>query len=164
MAKDLKKLLTSKWRLRLYFLKSLPLAFIAGLQVEQLNDKQVSVSVPFNYINKNPFKSMYFASLSMAAELSTAIISLMAVSQAPVPVSMLVTNMQAQFLKKAKTKITFTCYDLEPIFDTVHQAVETGQGRTVTVKTTGIDRQGQVVAQFNITWSFKPKKSNKNAN
>lgn len=51
-------------------LLKLPLAFVAKLRIDQMNMHQASVSLPFNYLNKNPFRSIYFAALSMAAELS----------------------------------------------------------------------------------------------
>ncbi len=155
--KNLDKILKNNWKLKLFFLKVLPIGVVTGLRVETINEEEVSVSVPYKYVNKNPFGSIYFAVESMAAELSTAIPALIAVSRAQVPVSMLVVKMEAQFTKKAKDRAIFTCRDLDLIQQTVDEAIKTGQGRTVTVKTVGIDKQGQQVATFTFTWSFKAK-------
>ncbi len=156
-AKDFDKILKSKWRLKLYFLRQLPMAFFAGLRVDKITEDEAHVSIPFKYLNKNPFHSMYFASLSMAAELSTGVIAMRYVSKAPVPVSMLVYQMDAQFKKKAKTRITFICKDSQAIKKTIDESIETKQGRIITVTTTGYDQQGQEVAVFHFTWTFKPK-------
>ena len=151
------KILRSRWKLKLFFLKVLPMGFLAGLRVEEVSEHRVVTSVPFKYLNKNPFASMYFAVQSMAAELSTAIIALRAISRSPVPVSMLVLNMQAEFTKKAKTRIFFTCQDINAIEQTIEESIKTGQGRTITITSTGTDEQGQVVSVFHFTWTFKPK-------
>ena len=59
------------WRLVFFFILKLPMAFLARLRVRELSVDKCLVSVPYNYWNKNPFKSMYFAVQAMAAELST---------------------------------------------------------------------------------------------
>jgi len=52
-------------------LRKLPMGFIAGLKMEALDPSKSTVSVRFKWVNQNPFRSLYFAVLSMAAELST---------------------------------------------------------------------------------------------
>ena len=137
------------------------MGFFTGLRVDEVSDQGTVVSVPFKYLNKNPFASMYFAVQSMAAELSTAIIALRVISKAPVPVSMLVLKMEAEFTKKATTRIAFRCDEAREIEQAVRESLDTGQGRTVTVTTTGTNEQGQVVSVFHITWTFKPKLKSK---
>ncbi len=141
----------------MYFLKNMPMGFINGLRVTDFTDDTAIVTVPFNYWTKNPFRSMYFAVQSMAAELSSGVIALEAVKNAQVPVSMLVLNMKADFQKKARTKIKFVCNDGQEIRQAVAKSVETNEGQTVTVTSTGYDMQGDIVSLFNFTWTFKPK-------
>lgn len=155
--KDLKKVFLSKFRLSLYFLKHMPMGFFNGLRVIEFDDKKASVSVPFNYFTKNPFKSMYFATQSMAAELASGIMALSEISKASKPVSMLVLNMEAEFRKKARSKIIFTCNDGLEISKTIKEAIETNEGRTVTITSTGVDTQGDIVSVFKFNWTFKPK-------
>lgn len=149
---------TNLLKMRLFMLKNLPLGFFVGLRVVQIDNKGAQVSVPFKYLNKNPFQSIYFAVLSMAAELSTGILAMAAVYEASVPVSMLVFDMNAQFTKKATNKIVFKCEQGEEISKAVEASVADGEGRTVTVKSVGSDKNGVQVAEFNFTWTFKPKK------
>ncbi len=143
--------------MRMFMLGKLPMGLLAGLKIIQLDETGASVSVPFKYLNKNPFRSMYFAVLSMAAELSSGILSLSAVYDASVPVSMLVLNMRAQFTKKARTKIVFRCDGGKTIAGAIQKSLETGEGQTVNVVSTGWDNSGEKVAEFTFTWTFKPK-------
>ena len=144
-------------KMRFFMLKKLPLAFIAGLKVVKIDDEMASVSIPFKFLNQNPFQSIYFAALAMAAELSTGIIALINVQSASKPVSMLVFNMSASFSKKAKGKITFSCYEGKAIENTIAESIKTGEGQTVTVTSKGVDLNGDEVAEFKFTWTFKPK-------
>jgi len=147
----------NNWKMRFFMLKKLPLAFIAGLKIIHINDEMASVSIPFKFLNQNPFQSIYFAALAMAAELSTGIIALVNVQGASKPVSMLVLNMSANFSKKAKGIIVFTCHEAKAIENAINESIESGEGKTVSVTSKGVDEAGDEVAEFKFTWTFKPK-------
>lgn len=155
----MKSLALSPFKMKLFMLQNLPMGLIAGLKVEKIDDNGSEVTVPFKYVNKNPFKSMYFAVMSMAAELSSGILAIVEVSNAEKPVSMLVLNMEASFTKKAKSKITFTCDAAAQIRTTIQRSIETGEGQTIDVGSQGVDKEGDVVAEFKFKWTFKPKSS-----
>jgi len=144
-------------KMKMYMLTHLPMAFLAGLRVKEIDGGRSVVSVPYKFLNKNPFHSMYFAVLSMAAELSSGILALALVYEAEKPVSMLVLNMKAGFFKKARTKIVFTCNDGVKITEAIAKSIETDEGQTVEVHTSGVDANGETVAEFGFTWTFKPK-------
>ncbi len=108
-------------------------------------------------MNKNPFRSIYFAALSMAAELSTGILAMAHVEKNPISVSMLVLGVKAEFVKKAKTRIAFTCTQGELLEKTIAQSIDTKEGQSIEVFTEGMDTNGEVVARFWFTWTFKPK-------
>lgn len=154
---EFQKLAKVSWKFKAFMLKELPLGLIAGLRVEEFTDQVVAVSIPFNYRTKNPFKSMYFAAQSMAAEMSTALMAMSGIHQANPPVSMLVFDMKAHFSKKARTRITFTTNDGMKIFDAVKKAQKTGEGVAVEVNTIGRDTEGDVVSEFTFVWTFKVK-------
>lgn len=164
MKKDIKRmeanfarLVLNKWRMKLYMLTKLPLALVAGLRVDRYDAGGASVSVPYRYITKNPFRSIYFAPLSMAAELSSGLLALEAVQQAARPVSMLVLEMRATYLKKARNRITFHCNDRKELRETVAAALNNGQAQTYISVVEGVDLQGITVARFEIIWTFKQK-------
>ncbi len=135
----------------------IPMGLIAGLRITKMDRDNSEVTVPFKYVNKNPFNSMYFAVLSMAAELSSGILALSMVSEAEKPISMLVLNMNASFTKKVKSRVSFSCNDGEKIRNTIAKSIKTGEGQTTDVLSVGIDESGDKVAEFCFTWTFKPK-------
>ncbi len=154
----IEKMAASPFRMKLFMISHLPMAFLAGLKVTKMDMQGASVSVPYKCLNKNPFRSVYFAVLSMAAELSSGIIALAALHDVKVPVSMLVLRMKAEFLKKAKTKVVFHSKDGEKIRLTIKKSIETGEGQTIEVLSSGVDTSGDKVAEFIFEWTFKPKK------
>ena len=95
----------TSWRFIFFLIWKLPMGFISGIRVKSLDDKQCEVTVPFNFLNKNPFKSMYFAVQAMAAELSTG--ALVFVHRSNKNTSIIVTNFESIYHKKAVTKIRF---------------------------------------------------------
>ncbi len=143
--------------MKLFMMKNLPMAFLAGLKVTEIDETKASVSVPYKCLNKNPFKSIYFAVLSMAAELATGILAIAAINDFSIPISMLVFEMKASFQKKARTKITFKCNEGEKMMAAISRSIETGEGQTAEVTSIGYDTEGDVVAEFKFTWTFKPK-------
>lgn len=48
---------------KLFLILKLPLAFLAGVKLKFLNETQSTVQLKYNCLNKNPFKSIYFAAL-----------------------------------------------------------------------------------------------------
>lgn len=144
-------------KLRLFMMRKLPMAWLAGLRLTQLTPETATVTIRYKFLTKNPFRSLYFACLAMAAELASGIQGMMQV-QAGGPVSMLVTAIQGDFTKKAVGLIAFTCPDGPLIAQAVAESRATGEGRTVVCTSTGVDEAGDVVAVFKLTWSFRAKR------
>ena len=138
----------------------LPLAFITGLKIEKCRADECVTSVRLKHLNKNPFGSTYFAVLSMAAELSTGALALTAVEGIHPSVALILTNMKADFIKKAIGRTTFTCSEGKKLFNAVNVAVATQEPRVQTVSTSGCDINGEMVARFEFTWSFKQRQLN----
>ncbi|WP_229725278.1 PaaI family thioesterase [Hymenobacter baengnokdamensis] len=145
-------------RLRLFMLRKLPMAWLAGLRLRALTPEAATVTIRYKYLTQNPFRSIYFACLAMAAELASGIQAMMHV-QSGGPVSMLVVGLTAEFSKKAVGTITFTCADGAAIAQAVAESRATGEGRSVVATSTGHDEAGDVVAVFRVTWSFRAKQS-----
>ncbi len=143
--------------MKLYLMMKLPFAFLAGLRIVEISESKASVSIPFKFLNKNPFQSIYFAALSMAAELSTGILAMAAIADTNKEVSMLVLEMGARFTKKAKNKVIFTCFQAKEIDETVIKCINCDEGQTIKVLSSGIDMDGNEVAEFYFVWTFKQK-------
>lgn len=147
--------LLNPWLMRGFFLARLPLAFIAGLRLRELDAERCVVTIPYGWRTTNPFRSTYFAALSMAAELSTGALAGVAAESAPPSVAMLITGLTASFEKKATALTTFTCTEGRKLAEAVARTVETGEPATAAVETVGTSPDGTVVARFTFTWSFK---------
>lgn len=152
------QLINNRFKFNLFLFSKLPSAFFCGVRVQQADETKCVVTVPYKWLSQNPFKSTYFACLSMAAEMSTGVLGLAHIYKSSPAVSMLVVNIHGNFFKKAVGKTIFTCPDGLLIKHTIEAAVASGEGKTVTAKSTGINEQGEVVATFEVTWSFKAKK------
>jgi len=148
---------TQGWSFLLFLFLKLPLAFIARLRIKELSFEKASVTAPFSFWNKNPFKSVYFAVLAMAAEFSTGILALMHVDKKNTRISMLVIGMESKFYKKATSKVEFICQNGNEISDAINNSLKTGEGKIVIANSKGYDKKGICIAEFNITWSFKAK-------
>ena len=150
-------LIRNPFKLRLFLLRSLPAAYFAGLRIVSASEAVCTVSVPYKWFTKNPFRSTYFACLAMAAELSTGVLAMAQVWRRKPKVSMLVTGTEARFFKKATGITQFTCTQGSAIRAAVEKAVASGVGQTVKVHSEGRNEQGEVVAEFWFEWSFKSK-------
>ncbi|MBS1512549.1 MAG: DUF4442 domain-containing protein [Bacteroidetes bacterium] len=149
------QLVNSWFRFRIFLLLKLPSAFFCGVRVRAANEEQCVVTVPFKWLSQNPFKSTYFACLSMAAEMSTGILGMAHIYKRTPAVSMLVVNISGSFFKKAVGKTTFTCVDGARIKQTIEDAISSGEGKTISAKSVGVNAAGEKVAEFEVTWSFK---------
>jgi hypothetical protein len=150
-------LASHSFKFRMYLLYKLPAAFFSGIRIREINTEKCTTSVPYKWLTQNPFRSTYFASLAMAAEMSTGVLALSNVYQRKPAVSMLVTKMEANYFKKATSTSFFTCEDGLKIANAVNDAISSGDGKTVTVKTTGRNKDDETIAEFLFTWSFKAK-------
>lgn len=134
---------------------SLPSAWFAGVKIVLLTKEEATVSIPYKWFNKNPFNSMYFAILSMAAEVSTGVLCMGHSYKLQPSVSMLLVESNATFHKKATGKIFFTCADGIKILQTIEQAIATKEAAFVTCHSTGKNELDEIIAELNYTWSFK---------
>ena len=143
-------------KFRLYLLTRLPSAFFSGLRLEAADAGHCIVTIRYRWFNRNPFRSIYFACLAMAAEASSGLLAMTGIHKSNI--SMLVINMEARFTKKATGKIRFTCNDGAAIAEAIARAKTTGEAHTVKALSAGTNANGEPVAEFFITWSFKQKK------
>ncbi|HCK21221.1 MAG TPA: thioesterase [Bacteroidetes bacterium] len=153
-----RKKLKNPWLFRLFLLRSMPIALLAGLYVRKFDENAAVVSVPFKWLSQNPFKSVYFATQAMAAEMSTGLLAMQAIQGYHPPFSMLVTALDSTFIKKADQRVYFTCSDAAAFSEAVEAAAASGEGRTVKAVSEGKLQDGTVVSTFTITWSFKQKR------
>lgn len=143
------------FKFKLFLLTRLPSAFFAGIRIKDMDEERCVTTIPYKWFTRNPFRSTYFACLSMAAEMSTGVLAMTHIQRRKPSVSLLVVKLEANYLKKAVGRTYFTCTDGGLIKKTIEQAVVTGEGVTARVCSIGTNEAGEVIAEFFITWSFK---------
>lgn len=136
------------------FLK-LPLAWLAGIRVKSINHSDCTVSITHRWINQNPFQSLYFAAQAMAAELTTGALVMWHIKKSGQKFSMLVTQNNAAFHKKAKGNIKFTCHKGTSIATAIETAINTNQPQKIWLSSEGKNSSEVVVSSFNFEWSIK---------
>ena len=156
-ADDFIQLVKHPVKFRMFLLLKLPSAFFCGVRVKYISKDKAEVTVPYKWLSQNPFKSTYFACLAMAAEMSTGLLAMTSTYKSSPAVSMLVTGLQAAYHKKATGITTFTCEDGAAIAGVVTAAIQGGEGKTFKARSVGRNKEGEIVAEFFIEWSFKAK-------
>ncbi len=133
----------------------MPMGTIAGLKIIELNDQQCKVTVPYKYVNKNPFNTTYWAVLGMAAEMASGAMVQMYTHKTKPSVSMFVTGCKAKFIKRAVGLTTFICDEGHIIADKVQKAIDTKEPQTIINQIKGYDEQNNLLLEFEFEWSIK---------
>jgi hypothetical protein len=151
------QLIKSPVKFRLFLMKKLPAALFSGLNIESINEQSCTVSVPYKWFTQNPFRSTYFACLSMAAEMSTGALVLAQVYQRVPAISTLIVAVDSVYHSKAVNKTFFTCVDGLLIKKVVEEAARSNAPQTVKTYAKGVNANGDLIAEFWFTWSIKAK-------
>ena len=145
-------------KVNLFNLVKLPLAYLGGVRVRTITDTEVVVSIKHRWMNQNPFRSMFWAAQGMAAEMPTGVLVMKAIDDSKVKVSMLVTQQEAQFFKKATGRILFSCKGGNEIREAIQESIKTGEGQVIVLTSEGKNKDGVVVSRFQFHWSLRVKK------
>lgn len=141
-----------------FLLVKLPSAYLSGIRVHSISSTEATAKVRHRWINQNPFRSLYWATQGMAAELVAGLLLMNKIRNSGHRVSMLVVSQQGDFHKKATGRITFVCSQGAVIDRYLDRAIETGEGVTFTLDAEGFDEDQVCVSSFRFTWSIKLKK------
>ena len=95
--------------------------------------------------------------IPLAAELTTGALVIKKIKESGKQISMLVTNHNGTFTKKAVGKITFTCTDGHLIDEALNRTIETGEGQTILLKSVGVNENNEQVSAYEFEWSVKIK-------
>lgn len=142
-------------KFRFFLLTKIPAAFFSGVNIKSITEDKCIVTVPYKWFSTNPFKSTYFACLAMAAEMSTGALAMAHIYKRVPSVSMLIIDMTAAYYKKATNITTFVCKDGIAIRDAIEEAIASDGTNSITIKSSGTNEAGEIVAEFSFTWSFK---------
>lgn len=144
-------------KLNTFLMFKLPSAYLTGVRVKEISDSSCVVTVKHKWLNQNPFNSMFWAVQGMAAELTTGALMMMKIKESGKKISMLVANNKGNFTKKATGRISFSCHDGNQLDETIAKAIETGEGQTIWMQSTGVNEEGVEVSNFQFEWTIKVK-------
>ena len=65
--------------------------------------------------------------------------------------------MESEYFKKAVGRTSFVCEDGKLFERAIEETIATAEARTVKARSLGTNKEGELVAEFFITWSFKVK-------
>jgi len=131
------------------------MAFLSGLKIVKLTEELCSVTVPYKSLNKNPFRSTYWAVLGMAAEMSSgALISMYTYKQKP-SMATIIVSCKAEFVKKGTDVTTFVCSDGLKVKEAIIKAIEVNEPQVIECKSIGKNEADEDVANFGFIWSVK---------
>lgn len=142
------------WLFRTFLFFKIPLGWISGMKIKSLDTHQATTTINFTWLNQNPFKSMYFGSQSMAAELSTGAIVLMSIKDTSPMVKAIIVGNEAEFVKKAKERIFFTCNEGSKVFGAVSECQKTEDPIKLKLRVEGKTKNGTLVSVFHFNWIF----------
>src|SRR5215203_1615470 len=94
------KQMTSPFKFRMFLLSKLPSAYFSGVRVKSIDENKCEVTIPFKWFSQNPFRSTYFACLSMAAEMSTGALAMGHYFKRKLPLVCLLLKKKVNILKK----------------------------------------------------------------
>lgn len=140
-----------------FLLFKLPSAYISGVRVSSISDKKAVARVTHRWINQNPFKSLYWATQGMAAELVTGILMIKKIQESDAKISMLVVKQEGSFHKKATGKIIFSCDQGTKIDEIIAKAIETKEGQSIVLEAAGYNEDNEMVSSWAFTWGIKVK-------
>lgn len=138
-----------------------PIARIAGVKLHKVSNESCEIKVRYGWINRNPFNSMFWAVEGMAAEFSTGTLCISRIKESRENTSLLLVKLEANFLKEAVGTIIFRCDQGNDVDMVLHDVAHSNEARTLRMRSVGIDEQGDPVAEFFFTWSFKARSARK---
>lgn len=158
---DYQKLVLNPLAFKAGLVTGLPLASFIGVKLTKLTETDCEVTVPYRFLNKNPFNTTYWAVLGMAAEMASGALLLMYTNKLKPSVSTFVIACDAKFVKRAVGLTTFKCDQGLEIAEKVYRTSQTFEGEEIRCITNAYNEQGEIVAEFSFTWGIKARKPKK---
>jgi len=149
LSKDLRR----SWKLRLWMMKNLPMGFATGMRVEMLDENSCKVVLKDRFWIHNPFGSVFWAVMGMAAEMSTGALVYSWCSGNNI--KFILTSVEGKFLKKVRGKSSYFCSSGQAVRSSLEALENPGDTNTVLLPVIAQDQAGQTVAEFQFTWSLK---------
>jgi hypothetical protein len=144
---------TSPWKLRLWMATKLPMGVLSGMYIQSLDEERCVVVLKEHWWIRNPFGSVFWAVMGMAAELSTGALVYAHLQESGV--RFILVGMEAQFFKKVKGKSYYFCQTGSEVLRSVGQIVNPNDSNVVIMPVTARNEDGQLLAEFSFRWQLR---------
>jgi hypothetical protein len=144
---------TSPWKLRLWMVKSLPIGLLSGMYIQSLDENACMVVLKERWWIRNPFGSVFWAVMGMAAELSTG--ALVFAHAKGKNVKFILVGVEGEFFKKVKGKSYYFCETGSEVLRSIEQIENPNDTIVVILPVTARDEAGQLLAEFKFRWQLK---------
>lgn len=125
----------------------------SGMAIEFLDPDSCKVILKDRFWIHNPFGSVFWAVMSMAAELSTG--SLIYAWCSGNRVKFILTGVEGKFTKKVRGRSFYICQSGQEVQRRLESLNSPGETCTVQLPVIAQDQAGLTVAEFQFTWSLK---------
>lgn len=139
--------------LRWWMVKHLPMGFLSGMKIVEIDETSCRVELKNRWWLRNPFGSVFWAVMSMAAELSSG--ALIYAWCAGSEVQFILVGVEGRFYKKLKSKSFYFCPAGREVLRSLNTIENAGDNTTATLPVKAYDEAGLIVAEYNFTWSLK---------
>jgi hypothetical protein len=151
--KKLAQQLTRPWKMRLWMMRRLPMGLLSGMVIESLNENGCKVVLKDRFWIRNPFGSVFWAVMGMAAEMSTGALVYAYVSGTNTKYILI--GMKGDFFKKVRGKSSYFCGSGQEVFQHMKSLQNPGETCIIALPVTAHDQAGQRVAEFEFYWQLK---------
>lgn len=145
--------LTTPWKMRAWMLRRLPMGLVSGMVIKSLDENGCTVMLKDRFWIRNPFGSVFWAVMGMAAELSTGALVYAYVSGNNI--KYILTGVRGEFFKKVKGKSYYFCKSGQEVKERLNSLKTPGETLTISLPVTAHDQAGQKVAEFEFYWQLK---------
>ncbi|MEO5906437.1 MAG: DUF4442 domain-containing protein, partial [Saprospiraceae bacterium] len=149
----LARTLLQPWKLRLWMIRRLPMGLATGMKVVRLDENNCEVILKDRPWIHNPFGSVFWAVMGMAAELTTG--SLVYAWTSGSNIKFILTGVEGVFIKKLKGKSSYFCPAGHEVLRSLEKLEKPGDTNSVILPVISKDQAGQVVAEFKFTLTLK---------
>lgn len=146
-----------KWLLFLLGTLKIPMIGFVRPKLLELNDETSKIRIKLRRRSKNHLNSMYFGALSVGADVAAGMHAFYFSKKMGRPVSFAFKSMNAKFLKRAESEITFTSNQGDVVKAAMIKSKEIGQRINEPVEVIATDNSGEPVATFILVVSVKVK-------
>ena len=134
-------------------LNRLPMGLLSGMVIESLDENGCKVMLKDRFWIRNPFGSVYWAVMGMAAELSTGALVYAYVSGTKT--KYILVGMKADFFKKVRGKSFYFCPSGHEVLRKLNSLENPDDTCTVLLPVTAFDHAGNTVAEFQYYWQLR---------